>query len=583
MPTLSKNWSNEPPSYQNGISKSGKLSSVMSSLRSWFLGVLGISFVVNILALTGPIFMLQVYDRVLVSGSVPTLITIGGLALVLYLFFGLLETLRARILLRMGQQVDSELSAQVFQLSNSAVLSSNRETKRSAPVQDLENVTGFMSGNGPAAIFDVPWLPFYLSIVFLFHSTLGYVALSGAVAICILVALNELVSRKPTAVAASNRSKRNSLVAEGRRNAETIKAMGMTGALSARWERDNDDHLQGQRVAADWSGLFGSAIKTIRFVLQSAILACGAWLAIKQEISPGVMIASSILTSRALAPVEQAVAHWRGFVLAKQSYRRLKNLMAGIPSEPNRTELEMPKERLEVQNIYCSPGAGREPVVLGASLELTVGDGVAIIGHSGSGKSTLVKAIAGIMDTIKGDVRLDGATLDQWSDQDRGRFVGYLPQDLSLFDGTIAQNISRFDANATSQEIIEAAKMADVHDLIVGLPDGYNTEIGLLGVRLSGGQQQRIALARALFRKPFLLVLDEPNSNLDAEGEAALAKALMSMRQQGSIIVLVAHRPQVLASVNKVLCLKEGRVVAFGPKDDVLGKTLSPVKTEKAA
>lgn len=559
------------------------LENVIVSIRSWFLCIAGISFVVNILALTGPIFMLQVYDRVLVSGSVPTLIAISSLALILYLFFGFLETVRARILFRMGQHVDTRLSAKVYTLSNRQSLELDVKGKKVAPVQDLDSVTGFLSGHGPAAIFDAPWLPFYLCIVFLFHSTLGYLALAGATIISLLVVLNEILLRKPASVAALRRSHRNSLIDEGRRNAETIRAMGMSQALAQRWEQANFDSLLGQRSAADWSGFFATSIKTIRLVLQSAILAVGAWLAIRQEISPGIMIAASIVTSRALAPVEQAVANWRGFVAARQSFIRLSKLMGTGQHDAPSTNLEAPRIRLDLKHVFCGPSATNDPVILGASFGLKAGDGLAILGPSGSGKSTLAKAITGAIDIVKGDIRLDGATLAQWSDAQKGRFIGYLPQELDLFDGSVAQNISRFDQNASSEEVVEAATMANVHDLILNLPNGYDTAIGSAGIQLSGGQKQRIALARAIFRKPFLLVLDEPNSNLDAEGEAALAKALLEMRKQGSIVVLVAHRPQVLASVNKILCLKDGRIAAIGPKDEVMGNSLVSFRSKRAA
>lgn len=560
-----------------------KVESVLRSLRGWLLGVAGISFVINLLALTGPIFMLQVYDRVLVSGSVPTLIAVGSLALVLYLFFGFLETLRARVLFRMGQQVDSKLSPEIFSLSNLIPIKAGAAGHAVRPVHDLDSLTGFMSGQGPTAIFDMPWLPFFIGVVFLFHSSLGYVALGGAVSICLLVALNEYTSRRPSSEAARVRARRSAFVEESRRNAETIKAMGMSGALTEQWRQENESYLRGQRIAADWSSLFSTGIKTIRFVLQSAILATGAWLAIRQEISPGVMIASSIITSRALSPVEQAVAHWKGFVSARQGLQRLKGAQNMWPEADRETMLDPPKACLQVESIYCSPSGSEEPVLRNVSLDLKAGDGIAILGPSGSGKSTLAKAVVGALPLMRGDIRLDGAAIDQWSDRERCGFVGYLPQDLHLFDGTIAQNIARFDATATSREVIESATLADVHDLIVRLPKGYDTVLGSQGIRLSGGQQQRIALARALFRNPFLVVLDEPNSNLDAAGEAALANALLKMREKGSIVLLVAHRPRALAAVSQVLCLKDGRVAALGPKEDVMKATLKPVRSGVAS
>lgn len=557
--------------------KASPLEAMLLSLRRSLWSVGGVSLVINLLMLTGPLFMLQIYDRVLVSGSVPTLAAIGALALALYLFFGVLEGLRGRVLYRIGQHVDAELSGTAFSLSTTIPNRLGAKGRKLRPVQDLDTLTQFMSGHGPAAIYDIPWLPFYLGIIFLFHSLLGLVALAGASAICVLIALNELSSRKPSAVAAQVRGRRGSIVEEGRRNAEAVHAMGMSNALSQRWNTENATFLAGQRLAADWSGFFGSSIKTVRFVLQSTILAVGAWLAIRQEISAGVMIACSIMTSRALSPIEQAVAHWRGFVAARQSFHRLREMLRMPAERQESVELPMPKERIVVDQLYCCPPGAREPVVHGVSMDLRAGEGIAILGPSGSGKSTLVRTIVGAASVLRGDIRFDGAELDQWSPEARSKFIGYLPQDLQLFDGTVAQNIARFDPLAPSDAIIEAATLADVHDLIVGLPNGYETVIGSEGMALSGGQRQRIALARALFGKPFLVVLDEPNSNLDAEGEAALARAVTTMRSRGSIVVLVAHRPRAIGAVNKVLCLSEGRVVAFGPRDEIMRKTLAPV------
>ncbi len=571
-----------PPASGNDAEKASPLEAVLSSLRRSLWGVGGISLVVNLLMLTGPMFMLQVYDRVLVSGSVPTLAAIGALALALYLFFGVLEGLRGRVLYRIGQRVDAELSGAAFSLSTAIPNRLGAKGRKLRPVQDLDTLTHFMSGHGPAAIFDVPWLPFYLGIIFIFHILLGLVALAGALAICLLIALNEASSRRPSAVAAQMRGRRGSLVEEGRRNAEAVQAMGMSDALSQRWNTENATFLAGQRFAADWSGFFSTSIKTIRFVLQSAILAIGAWLAIRQEISAGVMIACSIMTSRALSPIELAVAHWRGFVAARQSFGRLREMLR-MPERREGLELPMPRERIVVDQLTCCPPGAREPVVHGVSMDLKSGDGIGILGPSGSGKSTLVRAIVGAASLLRGDVRFDGAELDQWSPDTRSKFIGYLPQDLQLFDGTVAQNIARFDPLASSEAIIDAATLADVHDLIVGLPHGYETIIGSEGMTLSGGERQRIALARALFGRPFLVVLDEPNSNLDAEGEAALAKAVMAMRGHGSIVVLVAHRPRAIGAVNKVLCLNQGRAVAYGPRDDVMRKTLVPVGTKKRA
>ncbi|ADZ71273.1 type I secretion system permease/ATPase [Polymorphum gilvum] len=561
-------------------SRGGALAPVAAafgSVRGALVATGAVSLLINLLMLTGPLFMLQVYDRVLVSGSVPTLVVLGTLAFALYVFYGLLEGLRGRILVRIAQRVDARLSGLAYGISMAVPVLHGSRGARLRPVQDLDTVRQFLAGPGPAAIYDVPWLPFYLAIVFLFHSLLGFVALAGAVLISVLIILNEVLSRAPVAQAARVAGQRTAAVETGRRNAEAARAMGMGPALSERWSRDNAAYLARQQEAADRTGAFATAIKTLRFVLQSAILGVGAWLAIRQEISPGVMIAASIMTSRALAPVEQAIAHWRGFLAFRQGLARLREVLGPAQGDGALIDLPLPRERLSLDAVTCAPAGVAKPVVQGVTLQLAAGDGLGIIGPSGSGKSTLARAIVGAVAPLRGVVRFDGADLGQWPEGRRGRFIGYLPQDLQLFDGTIADNIARFEPAARSEAVIEAARLADVHDLVVTLPDGYNTVIGSEGMVLSAGQRQRIALARALYGTPFLVVLDEPNSNLDAEGDAALSRAIKAVRDRGSIVVVIAHRPSAIATVDRVLCLKEGQVVACGPKDEVLRKVVAPV------
>jgi ATP-binding cassette, subfamily C, type I secretion system permease/ATPase len=547
-------------------------------IRTAFWGVAAVSFVINILMLTGPVFMLQVYDRVLASGSVPTLVVIGILAVVLYFFYGVLEGVRARILSRLGQRIDARLSSIVYTVSNSLPVRMGKQAARMRPVQDLDVVRQFLSGPGPAAIFDIPWLPFYLGIVFLFHPILGVLGLAGAVIIIILIGVNELMSRGPSEEAAGQAGRRSAEVEIGQRNSEVVTAMGMQDALTSKWEAQNSDYLSTQRRASDRTGMFGTAIKTIRFILQSAILGVGAWLAIQQEITPGVMIAASIMISRALAPIEQAVAQWRGFIASRQAIRRLHKVLTLSEADPEIMDLPLPVKSLSVENVFCGPFGETMPYVQNVSLALEAGDGLGIIGPSGSGKSTFARALVGASPALKGVIRYDGAELGQWPGSKRGEFIGYLPQDLQLFDGTISENIARFRDGASPDMIIEAAKLADVHDMIVGLPEGYNTVIGRSGRLLSAGQRQRITLARALYGNPFLVVLDEPNSNLDAVGESALANAIKAMREKGSIVVVIAHRPSAIATVDKVLCLKDGKMAGFGPKEEVLKQVVQPVQ-----
>lgn len=544
------------------------------SLRSAFIGIAALGLPINLLMLTGPLFMLQVYDRVLASGSVPTLIVLGGLAAGLYIFYGLLEGIRSRVLLRIGQRTDAQLSGVSYECSVSLPILLGRKAERLDPVRDLETVRQFLVGPGPSAIFDIPWMPVYLGIIFVFHPILGFVALGGAVIICVLIGLNEFTSRKPASEANQHAVHRAALVEQSRRNAEAIAAMGMMATLRGRWDGFNETFLDKQRRAADRTNLFGTMIKAFRFMLQSAILGVGAWLAIGQEITPGVMIAASIMTSRALAPVEQAVGQWRGFVAARQGFKRLREVVENRPDSDVETELPIPSHGLAAESIVSGPAG--QAVLLGATFALKAGDGLGIIGPSGAGKTMLARTLVGVYPVLRGSLKFDGADLSQWAPERQGTFIGYLPQDIQLFAGTVAQNIARFADDATADEIIKAAERADAHQLITDLPKGYDTEIGADGNMLSGGQMQRIALARALYGNPFLIVLDEPNSNLDTDGEAALTLAIQTMRAEGSIVVVIAHRPSALAGVDMVLFVKEGRGQAFGPKSEVLQQVLAP-------
>lgn len=562
------------------MSKKDLFQSVSASLRASYVSVFFVSCVINILMLTGPLFMLQVYDRVLASGSVPTLVVISSLAIGLYVFYGILEVLRGRILSRIGQRVDAQLSAESYDLSTNLPIMLGSKASRLRPVQDLDTLRQFLSGPGPAAMFDLPWMPIYLLIVFLFHPLLGTVALSGGLIICIFIGLKEIFSRAPAQEFAQENGRRASLVEVSRRNAEVIKAMGMIDALKDRWTQGNDKYLEKQRATSDTAGLFGTMVKSFRFLLQSAVLGVGAWLAIKQEVSPGIMIAASIMTSRALAPIEQAVAHWPSYVASRQSKKRLKDILEGRIDSGTKMELPAPNASITVDNVASGPAGLKMVTVQGITLDLQAGDGMGVIGPSGSGKSTFARSLVGVTPCLRGSIRFDGSELDQWSSLQAGQFIGYLPQDIQLFDGSVSENISRFMPDADSNAVIEAARLANVHDMITSLPDGYNTFIGQSGFVMSAGQQQRIALARALFNNPFLIVLDEPNSNLDSEGEAALTNAMKAMCEKGSIVVVIAHRPSAIAAVNKILCINDGKQAAFGPKDEVLRKVIAPVKTQ---
>lgn len=553
-----------------------ELAGALRACRSAFLGVGLVSVIINLLYLTGSFFMLEVYDRVLPSQSVPTLVGLAVLVAVLYAFQGLLDLIRGRVLVRIGSSLDESLSGKVFEALVRLPLLGGSKAESMQPLRELDQVRSFMSGMGPAALFDLPWMPFYLAICFLFHPLIGWTALFGALLLVALTILTEVLTRKPTRAAAGFGAQRQVLAEASRRNAEVLGAMGMAGRATARWMEKNAQYMASQRQAADIVNGIGAISKVLRMVLQSAVLGIGAYLVINQEVTAGIIIASAILTARALAPVELAIANWRGFIGARQSWRRLNELFALIPLERERTALPRPKSSLTAENISGAPPGVPKLVVQDISFRLASGQGLGIIGPSASGKSSLARLIVGVWQPARGKVRLDGAALEQWTVEALGAHIGYLPQTVELFAGTVAQNISRFERDPAPEKIIAAATRAGVHEMILRLPDGYETEIGESGGAISAGQRQRIALARALYGEPFLVVLDEPNSNLDGDGEAALTQALLDVRRRGGIAIVIAHRPSALAGVDMLLVMSEGRAQAFGPKDEVLKKVTRP-------
>jgi ATP-binding cassette subfamily C protein len=546
------------------------------SFRKAFTGVGLMTGVINILALTGSFFMLQVYDRVVPSKSVPTLVGLMILAGTLFAFQGVLELIRSRLMVRLGSALDARMSGQVYSALMRLPLRTKINGDGLQPLRDLDQVRSFLSSAGPTALFDLPWMPLYIGICFLFHFWIGVAALAGAVVLFSLTLLAEVLTRGPTKVAGQQAQGRQSLAEATRRNNEALQAMGFGSRMGERWAAINADYLASHARASDVSGTLGTVSRILRLMLQSGILAIGAYLVVLGQATGGIMIAASIMTSRALAPIELAIAHWKGFVSARQGWSRLKQLLDMLPENQVSVGLRDPQEKLTVENVTIVPPGDRKLVVQDATFSLSKGGGLGIIGPSASGKSSLARAIAGVWLPARGTVRLDGATLDQWTPEALGPHIGYLPQDVQLFEGTIAENISRFEPDAPSEKILRAAMAAGVHELIVRLPDGYDTRIGEAGSAISAGQRQRVALARALYGDPFLVILDEPNSNLDAEGEEALTGAIQSVRNRGGIAVVVAHRPSALASVDQVLVMAGGKVQAFGPKNEVLGKVLRP-------
>jgi ATP-binding cassette subfamily C protein len=559
-----------------GVRRS-ELGEALRACRGAFIGVGAMSCMINLLYLTGSLFMLEVYDRVLPSRSVPTLVGLAILAGGLYLAQGILDLIRGRILVRVGTALDESLNARVFDTVVRLPLMIGGRNEGLQPLRDLDNVRSFLSSMGPGAFFDLPWLPFYLAICFAFHVVIGLTALAGAVILITLTVVTEYLSRTPAREAMGLAARRNDLASSSRRNAEVLVAMGMSGRLTRRWSEANEKYLAGNQRASDVAGGLGAIAKVMRMMLQSAVLAVGAYLVIHQEATAGIIIAGSILSARALAPVDLAIAHWKSFIAARQSWHRLNRLLESLPAQTAPTLLQPPSKRLSVDAISIVPPGDQKVIVQDVTFALEAGSGLGIIGPSGSGKSSLVRALVGVWQPFRGKVRLDGAALDQWSSDVLGRYVGYLPQDVELFGGTVAQNICRYDPDASSEAIIAAAKEAGVHQMIIKMREGYDTQIGEGGTSLSAGQAQRVALARALYGDPFLIVLDEPNSNLDTEGDEALTRAVRAARERGAIVVVVAHRPIGIEGVDQLLVLKDGRMQAFGPKETVLGHALQRV------
>jgi PrtD family type I secretion system ABC transporter len=559
----------QPHGLQRQVPVSSELAVALGTCRRAFVALGLFSGVSNLLMLTGAVFMLEVYDRVLPSRSVPTLVALLGLAAGLYAVQGLIDMIRSRILVRIGSSLDEAMSTRVYNAIVRLPLKIGNKGDGTQPMRDLDALRGFFSGVGPVAFFDLPWMPVYLAICFLFHTYIGLTALAGAIILVTLTALTEIKTRHPSRSATQFAVARNTLLEASRRNAEAITAMGMVGHISKRWHEFNRGYVAASGRASDIGGGLGAISKVLRLLLQSAILAVGAWLVINQQSTPGIIIAGSILGARALAPIDLAIASWRGFVGARQSWERLSRLLDHLPPLVEPMALNPPARTLVVQHAAVAPPGQQKIVCQDTNFSLPAGKALGVIGPTASGKSSLARMLVGVWTPARGTVRLDGATLDQWSSERLGKYIGYLPQGVELFSGTVAQNISRFDDPLDTDAVIAAAQAAGVHDLITSLPEGYETDVGDHGSTLSAGQAQRIALARALYRDPFLVVLDEPNSNLDAEGDEALTRAILGIRARGGIVVVVAHRPSAVAGVDYILVMAKGHQQQFGPKEEI--------------
>lgn len=555
-----------------------ELSAVLFSMRRYFMIAGAFSLVINLLALTPSIYMLQVYDRVLASRNEMTLLMLTLIVLGLFALSGLLEFVRSRLLVRISSRIDESLNTRVF----TASFENNLRAAGGNPgmaLGDMATIRQFLTGNGLFAFFDAPWMPIYLIILFLFAPLIGWLALGGTVILVILAIAQEILTRKPLAEAQQSLSRSAGFANNNLRNAEVIEAMGMLGGLMRRWYEHHEHALALQAVASDKAAVIGNISKFVRIALQSLVLGAGALLVIEGSLTAGAMIAGSILMGKALGPVDLAIATWKQFIAARTSYSRLDELLQRYPERKPGMPLPRPKGQLAVEQVMAqapnkseagSAGkvAGQQMILRGVTFGLNPGEVLGIIGPSASGKSTLARLLVGVWPATSGKVRLDGADIYTWSKAELGPFIGYLPQDIELFSGSVAENIARFN-EVDSDAVVQAAQLAGVHEMILRLPNGYDTQIGDGGANLSGGQRQRLALARALYCMPSLIVLDEPNSNLDEVGERALVMAIQAAKQRGSTVVLITHRPSVLSAVDKLLVLAEGEIKLFGPRDKV--------------
>ncbi len=529
------------------------------------------SLFVNILMLTGPLYMLQIYDRVLSSSSMETLFMLTLLTFAMFAAMGALDFARGALLSRAGVEFENRLKGLTFDFTMDAA-HSGAGAIPDRPLRDLRQIRQFVASPAMTAFFDAPITPLFLLMVYLMHWLLGIVATVGLIILLVLAVINERWSRKANEAAQQTSVEADTMAGAALRNASAADAMGMRAGLKERWLQKSSGAADYAVNAGDRIGGLTATTKATRLFLQSAILGAGAYLAILQEVTPGVMIAASIITGRALAPIETVTTQWRNFALSWLAYKRLDEFVAIGVERVERTALPAPVGELEIDRLYVQPPSAKKPIVKNVSFQLAPGEALGVIGPSAAGKSTLVRAIVGVERVVAGEIRLDGGNIAHWDPNALGPYVGYLPQEVELFAGTAAQNIARFTDDASPEKIIAAAQAAGAHQMILAMPDGYDTDIGDHGRRLSAGQKQRLGLARALFGDPVLVVLDEPNANLDADGDAALAKAVQGLKARKATTIIVAHRPSAIAFVDKLLMLSEGETRAFGPRDEVLKK-----------
>jgi PrtD family type I secretion system ABC transporter len=560
---------------QRNFRGSSELAGARASIRGLVVAAALFSIFVNLLMLTGPLYMLQVYDRVLGSRSEETLIALTLIVVYLYGLMAILDFSRGRLMARAAARLKMALEGRVFRavLRRSAVLG-EAAAAQPGSLRDLDAVCRMTGSPALASLFDLPWTPIFIAGIFTFHPWLGWLAVFGGAVLLVFTLANQSLTLRPAVDAAQFTEAADQMGEQLRAEAETVQSLGMTGATFRRWESLRHRAMVAAIVGSDRGGVFGAGTKAMRLCLQSAILGLGAFLVLRGEVTAGAMIASSILLGRALAPIEQAIGGWDVIHRGRQGWRALARLLSDIAPEPRRTEMPIPAARLVAENLSIVPPGEKTATLRMVSLTLEPGQALGVIGPSGSGKTTLARAVTGVWGATAGRLRLGGVPVELYDADRLGRLIGHLPQRVTLFDGTIAENIARFDPDAKDADIVAAAKRAAAHDLIVEFPDGYDTRVSASGGRLSGGQIQRIGLARALFGDPVLLVLDEPNSNLDNEGSIALNDAIRAAKADGRAVMIMAHRPAAIRECDLILILENGRRRAFGPRDDVLKQNL---------
>jgi ATP-binding cassette subfamily C protein EexD len=545
------------------------LQKVLSLCKGSFIVAGFFSLFINFLMLVPALYMLQLYDRVITSGSESTLLMLTIIVVALFVTMGLLEWVRSQILVRVSAKIETLVQQRLYSATFKQALYSGGGQTSSQPLDDLTGLRQFLTGNGLFAFFDAPWMPIYILVMFIFHQWYGWMAVATVIILSVLAILNEKLTKGLLKEANEMAIASRGLVNKNLRNAEVVDSMGMLNGLKARWLEKVNQVLFLQSKASTKAGAITALSKTIRIMAQSLVLGLGAYLVLEQQITPGLMIAGSILLGRALAPIDLMIGSWKGFIAARGQYARLNTILKQIPDDKEKMALPAPSGKLSVENVLVSSPGSRAPIVKGVSFSLEPGELLGIIGPSAAGKSSLARAILGIWPTLSGKVRLDGVDIFEWNRNELGPYIGYLPQDIELFDGTISENIARF-GEIDAEKIIDAAKIADVHEMILKLPKGYDTVIDSTGGLLSGGQRQRIGLARAVYGEPKFILLDEPNSNLDDQGELALAKALQQLKSKQVTVVVITHRTGVLNLLDKLLILKDGNVVNYGNRADVL-------------